>query len=369
MLCDLLLVTSFNNLRSRYGPDDVGSVAAAVEGYIDRVERQGRKAELLDIAGATTDSSWQQIKKRISDHGGLKSDSCVLILGNHDIVPFCELPIEDEVTLSDSWYVDFKEGKDHTPYCAVGRLPDAGDIENFNSQLSQFPGAPTHSGQVPHQFGLASEVWAGPSQLVYKQLDPTLQSLTYSPPTGTRRGKHTSVRLEGKHLDGKGILYFNVHGEQDSSSWYGERRRSLLGTWLTSSVYVEAIDAATISRSRLDQAAVITTACYSTDTRLRDHRNSVALALLRQGASVVIGPSSNAYGYLLRRGVPSGLSGIDLLCHMLFQHLLAGRSAGDSLLMTKRLFAASNIYDDLNVLGLNLLGDPYFSVLSQRLGR
>lgn len=304
------------------------------------------------------------MKGFLSNRYRLQTFPHVLILGNDDVVPFCRLRRGEDAEIihsvySDSFYVDLTEGLDHTPAVAIGRLPDTGPSSgpSLADLLKRTERDRDELILLDDQYGVTSNAWIKAGRATFKPLDPSLRTLVSSPPFGVVLDRLVRMRLSETSMKQRAVLYFNLHGKKADSTWYGERRRSLLGSWLKKSEFARALDANFIRNSYPNDSVVISTACYTTDVVNRTSVDNIALAFLERGCRAVIGPSSIAFSSLFRHGT-TGLSGIHLLYYSMVQNLRAGKSVGEALRLAKLLFAADSVYDDINVLGSNLLGDP-----------
>lgn len=349
---NVLIITDHKKLKYKYGLDEYSKLINFIG---TESEKSNRKFDFLDVS---IFSSWVQIKEYLRSKVSLYFPEYIVILGNGDIVPFCTLNLGPEKisVLSDSFYTDFDEGMDHFPKIPIGRLPDATSgatpsIYEIASLLFE-----TENAIINNKYALSSEAWLKPSKMVYKQLDNELGGLVSCPPHGLRLDKLVHNKIVPQAFYPSTIYYFNLHGLDSEGSWFGERRNTFLGKRIKS-VYAEALSPNFINMVNLSHSIVISSACFTSNINGRSEKNSLALALLKSGCSAVVGPSSFAFSSLLRAGMVN-LTGIDLLCQNLLQYLLTGKSIGKALMLTKQHYPSQGYYDDINILGLTLLGNP-----------
>lgn len=313
----------------------------------------------------------------------------LFIIGGPQVVPFALLPNPsedtDEQVPSDNLYAS----RDPTyliPERAVGRLPDhgTGDPSSFLEQLRQSterlgrsnPMAnpvgclgllwpwlelllPWQRGETTttKRFGLSAQVWAQASQAVFEAL-PGRERLRLCPPT-CRDG------VQSSWLAHTPLAYFNLHGAADSPHWYGQRDLAASGEGELMPI---AFSPQHVPAGQVGNTVVYTEACYGAHILGKDAQSSIALRFLSEGALGFIGSTVISYGIS-----QPPLTDADLLGLLFWQHLLSGKSTGESLLQAKIDFTREMYQrqgyldgDDMKTLiQFVLYGDPLSSIGAQ----
>lgn len=359
----VLVVTNFNIFSKKYSKEEYSLLLSSIQSFINKLSSRSdvESVEILDLAGYNY-NDWKGYKALFSKVIG-SNIGTVVIIGNDDVVPFCRLIniIDGETIYSDSYYLDFQENGDHYTRIAIGRIPDGNkDIDILLNALATY--SKSSPVDVTSRRCISSETWHQISKMVYKRVDPTLQSLLTSSPYGVKMDSNVRLSLIHEHFPDDGIIYFNLHGEQDLSIWFGEKRKSSMGHWLSKSCFTECLNVAFVEGCSFNNTVVLSSACHTTAIAGKDRKNNIAMALLAKGCLGVVGPSSTAYSFLIKRGMPAGITGIDLLCQNFVINLLEGKVLGESLRLAKSYYIPSDECDDVNVLGLNLLGNPFAKI-------
>ncbi|OKH55778.1 hypothetical protein NIES2101_02980 [Calothrix sp. HK-06] len=354
-----LIVTNRSKLKNKYGADGWEKIHKSLESYLDALDQAGIDANLFLVE--TSDP--KEIKYNIRTLHDKHSAKYLLFLGGDDIIPFYCCPDKttdkalDKHVFSDSYYVDFNEdGYEHCPEIAVGRLPDAGNTEELLLEQIQRAVSIHRSGGIPlveQHAGFSAQSWENTSSNMYSRIDNTCKNFYLSPPLSLE----TSDIINADYFPSPGgILFFNLHGDRSQAIWRGERR--LLDFPIQ---HPKLVDYKLLSQISLTNSVIFCEACHASAIHNnRTPTNSLALCALKQGAAAFFGSTVKSYAVTLKNSEPSGASGIDMLFFELIYQLcrIPGTRFGDALQNAKKRYIINNAYDEKNVLGLVLLGDP-----------
>jgi hypothetical protein len=268
----------------------------------------------------------------------------LLIVGGPDVVPYHNLPnpvadIDPDVP-SDNPYSTVDENY-FIPEWPVGRLPggagiDPGLLLDMLRHISEH-----HMGknegyksiwerilawllrlwrtslQNNNSFGYVAEAWKQASLDVFRSIQDKGDLVT-SPPFG----KHTEIPVPVTRYG-----YFNLHGVEDSSEWYGQR------DFTNGSVgpdYPIALRPQDINAYDDAPLFVFSEACYGAHLNGRYIEDSISLKYLSRGSHAVIGSSVTAYG-----SVAAPLIAADLLAEQYWKFIDQGYSSGIALQKAK----------------------------------
>jgi hypothetical protein len=233
------------------GGPDYSLIVSHRQGLIDRLGEQG----------------FAQVDGLLRSLGGL-AETCpfVLIVGDHDVVPFAVIPNpanDGDVLFTDDVYGDNDHDSLGVPDIPVARIPDGYSLDLLVTQLS--PSALPASGD----FTLANSK------------RPYVDWVT-NQVFGSERSLLWSLPATHGELDPSGInvryRYFMLHGGSwDTSVWWGEE-----------DLYPEAFTVAEAS----SQGIVLSGACYGAYTFNRTPENSITLAFLASGARAFVGSTA-----------------------------------------------------------------------------
>jgi hypothetical protein len=365
-----LLVTHRSRLANKYGPDGWRAVECAVNDYLDAVGAGGNDAELFLLDGIMRGEELEpvRIKAKLQDLHIKTGAEYLLLLGGDDIVPFYRQPDQtpdkdlDVNILSDSYYTDFTESEHfHSPDMAVGRMPDApplgtGDNSLLVKQLLATAAA-HRRGEVKlydKHAGFSTYTWQNASKLTYAHVDPSGKTLLSCPPLGMEKSFGIKRLLTAEDLTEDSILFFNVHGHRTQPLWWGEKRFAKV-PYMTP----QLVDYNLMSRSNLSGSIIMCLACHGAAIHGRTPQNSLSLCALNCGALAFFGCTAKSYAYVLPDGTASGASGIDALFTELSYNLVKNKMRfGDALNDAKQRQMFHNHFDEKNVFGTILLGDP-----------
>lgn len=312
----------------------------------------------------------------------------LLIVGGPEVVPFHSLPnptddLDNEV-LSDNPYATL-DANYFVPEWPVGRLPgesgpDAGlllrqlrKIVEYHSLNVQAGGASTPAlfsnawwkwlllffkkpggmKGIP-SIGYTAAVWRRASLAAFRPVGEG-QAMLVSPPT-------VSNNIKYELITSSNLGYFNLHGLENASDWYGQK------DVVDSSPgpdYPVALSPKEIVKNGNAPKIIFSEACYGGHIINRTEQDAIALKFLSIGALGVVGSTCVAYG-----SVTTPLIGADLLGSLFWKFLREGHSIGEALLYAKvtlvqemkRRQGFLDGEDQKTLLSFVLYGDPLAQV-------
>lgn len=274
----------------------------------------------------------------------------LLIVGGPEVVPFHHLPNPvddaDADVPSDNPYATRDENY-FVPEWPVGRLPGGAQpnaqllqqalrriIERQLRAVQARPwlkrwGARLRArlwpfGRRRPSWGYSAAVWRRASLSVFRPIGEP-HAMLVSPPVQVD-GKPGRTRRNG-HLPSARLGYFNLHGLQDSSEWYGQRDPA---EPLRAPDYPVALRPQDVASGKLAPEVVFTEACYGAHILSREVDQALALKFLAAGSQAVAGSTCTAYG-----SIASPLIAADLLGHAFWRFLQDGLPAGEALRRAK----------------------------------
>jgi tetratricopeptide (TPR) repeat protein len=306
----------------------------------------------------------------------------LLIVGGPEVVPYHNLPNPvDDLDLevpSDNPYATRDENY-FVPEWPVGRLP--GGSQNDPAQLVQsLQKITAYHDQLARRrswfqrmwdrfrvnrlfasngkkssWGYTAAIWRRASLSVFRPIGAP-HTLFVSPPVqadnaGINEGKNglsSSVRLG----------YFNLHGLQDSSNWYGQRDPSEPTEFPD---YPVALRPEDIKNGGSAPEVVFSEACYGANIIEKQTDDAIALKFLSSGSQSVVGSTCTSYG-----SITTPLIAADLLGHAFWKFLRDGLPAGEALRRAK-IYLAQEMHrrqgyldgeDQKTLISFLLLGDP-----------
>ena len=268
----------------------------------------------------------------------------LLIVGGPDIVPYHNLPnpvadIDPDVP-SDNPYATIDENY-FIPEWPVGRLPGGagndpgllldllrhvsehhmGKNEGYQSLWERFLAWLLRlwrtSLQSHNSFGYVAEAWKQASLDVFKSIQEKGDLVT-SPPFG----KHTEIPVPVTRY-----VYFNLHGVEDSSEWYGQKDFT---NGSAGPDYPIALRPQDINAYDDAPLFVFSEACYGAHLNGREIEDSISLKYLSRGSHAVVGSSVTAYG-----SVAAPLIAADLLAEHYWMYIDQGYASGIALQKSK----------------------------------
>jgi tetratricopeptide (TPR) repeat protein len=306
----------------------------------------------------------------------------MLIVGGPEVVPYHNLPNPvDDIDLevpSDNPYATRDENY-FVPEWPVGRLPggvqkDAAPliqglkkIEANHARVLQRRnwlqrlwdrirqrGWYSSNGKKS-SWGYTAAIWRRASLSVFRPIGAP-HTLSISPPVQAeseeihngKNGLNPSVRLG----------YFNLHGLEDSSNWYGQRDP---GEPADLPDYPVALRPEDVQNSGHAPQVVFSEACYGAHIENKEVEQALALKFLVSGSQSVVGSTCTSYG-----SITTPLIAADLLGHAFWKFLRDGLPAGESLRRAK-IHLAREMHrrqgyldgeDQKTLISFLLLGDP-----------
>ncbi len=296
------------------------------------------------------------------------------IIGGDDLIPFHRLPNptddSDDDIPSDNPYGCIDENY-FVPEWAVGRLPSpcGRDPEPLKRLLRNTINAHTSTSSkfvlmdwvrdilrlsktqpAPQAIGYAASVWKEAALEVFAPIGVATQLFT-SPPLEAETAPIT------RKFD---LSYFNLHGVEDSSEWFGQRDPGDEGY---GALYPIALTPNDVANGNGQPPRIIfTESCYGANIIGKSEPGAaMCLRFLNDGARALIGSTKIAYG-----SVSSPLIGADLLARSFWEALLGGLSVGEALRRAK-LDLAQTMHkrqnfldgeDQKTLISFVLYGDP-----------
>jgi hypothetical protein len=359
-----VILSSREGLEGQYGPQ----TASVVDGELRRLaaavgKRQGWQALVFypddaacvgqyGMISANPRDPWK-VKHALADLDAALSKrgemvGALLIVGGESVLPFHRLPNptedSDGEVVSDSPYATL-DANYFVPEWPVGRLPgeageDAGalleqirQVQRFHARRAdgrlsfskdwllwlraQFDGLfPIRS--APN-FGYTAAVWRRSSLAVFRPIGAPHTVVT-SPPV-------FSGNLKPHRLTSSNLGYYNLHGLEDSPAWYGQRDPVEAGDIPD---YPVAITPEDLRRNGRSTKFIFSEACYGGHIAGKTEKDSLALRFISLGSLGVVASSCISYG-----SVSTPLIAADLLGHLFWQHMKAGKTAGEALMQSK----------------------------------
>ncbi len=305
-------------------PDDMNTCGKYGITPVDAVDPWKIKLSLVDL------------DKALEKNGEMIG--CVLIVGGDKVVPFHNLPNPtddaDAIVPSDNPYASLDKNYFVADW-PVGRLP--GDASSDSGLLlSQIRNATLyHSDEVDSQSLLNQIIhillfWNHAYSKNFSNLGYTAaiwqrSSLSAFRPMG--EGRNLFLSPNGKtngfnaaKMNGAPFCYFNLHGVENGSDWYGQKDSS------DDSVgddFPVALQPALIKKNTNTPSIVISEACYGGHILGKKEDESMALTFLGNGVLAMIASTTIAYG-----SVTTPLIGGDLLANLVMGYLAKGLSIG-----------------------------------------
>ncbi|MBE0699087.1 MAG: hypothetical protein IH586_19380, partial [Anaerolineaceae bacterium] len=270
----------------------------------------------------------------------------LLIIGGDSVVPFHRLPNptddSDGDVVSDSPYSTL-DANYFVPEWPVGRLPgeagpDAMTLLEQIRQVHRFHNRHA-KGIIPFSkewliwikaqlralipqrsspsFGYTAAIWRRSSLAVFRPIGAP-HTVVASPPA-------FSGGLKRKLSANLG--YYNLHGLEDSPSWYGQRDPQEAGA---APDYPVALSPEDLHRNGRSPKFIFSEACYGGHIFGKSEKNSLALKFLSLGTHGVVASTCIAYG-----SITTPLIAADLLGNLFWKHLRSGRPSGEALMQAK----------------------------------
>lgn len=397
-----VVMSSYSRLSKKYGDNSANVLAAQMQRLCDIVTKENNVGAMLflpDDDNIMDDLGMETLKRldpwslklalhdldeKLAQKGGMIG--WLLIVGGDDIIPFHVLPNPtddvDENILSDNPY-GCSNANYFVPEWPVGRLPgekgndcglllsqlrrilkDHQEVQKMEKRASNAFTAPLtmlmdffrllfktdHYQAKEVSVGYTAAIWRRASIAAYRPIGAA-NLMAVSPPLSISSIDKTA-------LMGAKLAYYNLHGLIDSGEWFGQKDH------LTSdngSDFPVALTPATFSVPPQFQQFIFSEACYGAFTVDKTSDDALCLKFMLFDAKAFVGSTGIAYG-----SIQPPLIGADLLAKNFWEHLVAGHTAGESLLMAKRQLAIEmqnrqnylDGEDQKTLLTFVLLGDP-----------
>ncbi|NNJ08798.1 hypothetical protein EKD04_000475 [Chloroflexales bacterium ZM16-3] len=225
------------------------------------------------------------IERALREHNGIMIDS-LWVIGGPETVPFGVMPNpmrdRDGPILSDSAY-GMANAQDLLTHWPVGRTPDSGaDNHPSLTHLLSLTAKAHRAGPQPQglALGISTARWAAVSTEVFAAAGEPAENVLLAPPL--RAGMIDRQRLAEARR-----IYCNLHGVTGSAAWYGQSPDD--------SELIPALRPADLAGLQLDRTVVITQACFGARLSTTNGEQSMAMALLNAGATL-IGTVGISYG-------------------------------------------------------------------------
>ncbi|MGH2524743.1 MAG: C25 family cysteine peptidase, partial [Anaerolineales bacterium] len=176
--------------------------------------------------------------------------------------------------------------------------------------------------------GYVANVWKEASAAVYTTIGDPRDLLTCPPVDASW--------FPVKELAPSHISYFNLHGIEDGSEWYGQRSANDFGS---TPEYPVALRPADVLNSGRAPVIVFSEACYGANILGKKIGEALCLRFLECGTRALVGSTKIAYG-----SVTTPLIGADLLGRLFWQNANAGLPVGEALRRAK-LQMAQEMHD------------------------
>jgi hypothetical protein len=262
-----ILYLDVNDIESNWLAIDAAVEAALAQGGSDYSLIVSHRQRLIDKFGQ---EGFDQIDALLNSMREI-AETCpfVLIVGDHDVVPFAVLPNptnDGDVLFTDDVYGDTDHDPLTLPDIPVARIPDGNSLDLLVTQLS--PSTLPETGD----FTVANTEWDF-VEIVTSEIFGPGRSLLWSLPT--RYTDLDPARVNVRYD------YFTLHGGYwDTTVWWGEGPE-----------YPEAFSVTEAS----SRGIVLTGACYGAYTFNRTPENSITLAFLASGARAFVGNTGMGY--------------------------------------------------------------------------
>jgi hypothetical protein len=348
-----IILSHKGNLTAKYGRENLFRIEETLGELKTSMADRGIESHIHWLESDDPKKVRKSVAEREREY--LSRPINLLIVGGDDVVPFFRLRNEvedgDLQIHSDAPYASRRENWT-IPDRAVGRIPGVKEVGFLLKALRY--AAKKHTREAlgnRRGFGYSTSKWKAASKKVYESISPRGR-LRLSPPV-------TKKEFAPKWLAERTFLYFNLHGLEEKSAWYGERAPQDPEEYRAFPVALlpELIP-------RLSGAVVFSEACYGGHILGKDVESSLALTFLDRNADCFVGSSAIAYG---PHKPPS--TEADLLCKYFFQYATKGASYGNALMNAKKDFVRKMLRiqgyldedDRKTLLEFNLFGDPGLS--------
>lgn len=195
------------------------------------------------------------------------------------------------------------------------------------------------------EFGLSAEVWKSESKHVFSKFSSG--TILESPPVNL-----DSVKLEDIIPSDARILYFNLHGSNQTEYWYGQIDYS----------YPKAAEPYSFD-NMIPGYFIGVEACYGANYAERDEDSSILKRVMKKGCLAFLGSSAIAYGTTEEPG-----SAADIIVGSFLKSVSSGKTAGDAYIagITDLLMQEVEDVEIKTLLEFALYGDPSTTVIQSK---
>jgi len=300
----------------------------------------------------------------------------VVIIGGDKVVPFHNLPNptddSDATVPSDNPYGSLDKNYFVGDW-PVGRLPgdstqDSGLLLTQIRNITQYHQDETVSSNWLNQLlrllllfnqaytknfsnlGYTAAIWQRSSLSAFRAIGDARN--LYLSPNGTTTAFNPTKIAKAP------FCYFNLHGVEDGSDWYGQKDTSDTSS---TADYPVALQPSDLKKNSTSPRIVFSEACYGGHITGQKETDSIALTFLGQGVLAMIASSTIAYG-----SVSTPLIGGDLLGNLVMKYLVEGLPVGTAFVKAKVDFVREmNLRqgyldgeDQKTLISFALFGDP-----------
>jgi hypothetical protein len=388
-----IMLSSMEGLIRQYGAESLPEINFAIKNIVKSTqELRSWDARLILVDEAkytdqyqlppaipTDPKSIQAFVVGLDEALGKRGEmiGAMLIVGGPQVIPFHQLPNplddSDPYVLSDNPYASDDENY-FVPSWPIGRAPgEAGS--NPKALIRQLANIVTHRNMqsenlswieklihfikknlfllpsyIQPSFGYTAEIWQRSANSVFRPIGKP-EAMEVSPPTN-------SESLAAYAMAPANLAYFNLHGIEDGSEWYGQR--DPLETQDGLDYPIALVPSDLMNGSRPPQI-VFSEACYGANIVGKKVEDAICLKFLEAGSMAVIGSTCTSYGSL-----EPPLIAADQLGKLFWNFLNEGFPAGESLRRAKITFIREmqtnqgylDGEDQKTLLSFILYGDP-----------
>ncbi len=354
-----LVLTTREGLKNQYGEKSLQKIRKSLQKIVDTTRTfphwnaylvyadDSECANNFGIPSAKAKDPWS-IKNFITDLDKAlfsrgEMIGALLIVGGDKVVPFHRLPNPvddfDRDVPSDNPYASNDENY-FVPKWPVGRLPGSSgsDVEELikqietivdqrkqgiehNSLLEKFLSflRKLSSNRNTPNFGYSAEIWRRAANSVFRPIGKP-HKLIISPPVEAE----DISKQNGKTTN---LAYYNLHGLEDSSNWYGQR--DPIETF-EGPDYPIAFRPQDIGKNSHSPKIIFAESCFGANIIDKITNESICLKFLAAGTQALVGSTCTSYG-----AITTPLIAADLLGKAFWRFLLDGHAAGEALRRAK----------------------------------
>lgn len=344
---------------------DSSSFKFTLEKYLQFSQERGINYYVLDFnnqrvkkIGQNNDiQSFIQVLSAIYE---VSKPNYLLLIGNEKSIPDISWENEsqdgDSKVFSDLPYLTFDTTSPFLRYktnfedmVSIGRIP-ASASDNFNLAVRYLNNVIVNNKVCLENasFGIAAYEWKSESEACFSTLG---RSLLFSPDVDLNTVRSYGI-LGLNNGRNPSLMYFNLHGSEQTKFWYGQRE----------SVYPEVIDPQ-IVKDYVQGYFVGVEACYGAKYHGLSVAESILLSALSNGCLGFLGSSKIAYGTSQEPGCCA-----DIIVREYLKGLKKGLSAGAAYLKSLKSLVVGQL-DDATIKTMAefaLYGDPSLKMNNER---